>query len=213
MKQQKVPTEAEIRTLLDRYHCRVPYHAVRTRFLGNIATPGASIVPIDMIKRLWGGELPAFDTMDDLNGLFEVLIMGLWNQLTRHQERSASFRLTRFNTVATREGLILFGRTRREEIEGFVEGLFGDSESLELPERAHDAITKLGEMRSMFGAAEHLATDLSKPVLPESAKVTIGHLRELTRIAEHEIHEAVLSCARARRQLMAGVTVPNPTLH
>lgn len=157
--------------------------------------------------------MPPFDTMDDLNGLFEILIMGLWNRLTRHQERSASLRLARFEAGVTREGLILTGRTRREEIEGFVEGLFGDNERLDLPERAHEALNKLGEMRSMFGSAEHLAADLSKPFSPESAKVTISHLRELTRIAEHEIHEAVLSCVRARRQLMAGVTVPKPTLH
>jgi len=32
--------------------------------------------------------------------------------------------------------------------------------------------------------------------------VRSGHLGELTRIAERELHEAVLSCTRLRRQLM-----------
>ena len=32
-------TEKEVRALLERYHCPVPFHEVRTRFLGNVATP------------------------------------------------------------------------------------------------------------------------------------------------------------------------------
>jgi hypothetical protein len=33
------PSEQFIRGLLDRYVCPVPRHEVRTRFLGNLATP------------------------------------------------------------------------------------------------------------------------------------------------------------------------------
>ena len=44
--------------LLLKYACPTPFHAVRTRFLGTIATPGVSSEPIDMVKGLWGGELP-----------------------------------------------------------------------------------------------------------------------------------------------------------
>jgi hypothetical protein len=32
-------TEEEVRALLERYRCPVPFHEVRTRFLGNVATP------------------------------------------------------------------------------------------------------------------------------------------------------------------------------
>ena len=42
-------TEEEVRALLERYRCPVPFHEVRTRFLGNIASPGIGISPIKMV--------------------------------------------------------------------------------------------------------------------------------------------------------------------
>jgi hypothetical protein len=44
-------------------------------------------------------------------------------------------------------------------------------------------------------------------------ETTFKHVRELTRIMEAEIHEAVLSCSRARRQMLGGIPTENPTLH
>jgi hypothetical protein len=63
--------------LLDRYRCPVPFHAVRTRFLGDIASPVMSASPLDAVKALWGGELPEFDSLDAVNELLRILIMGL----------------------------------------------------------------------------------------------------------------------------------------
>ena len=37
----------------------VPFHAVRTRFLGNVASPVMSASALDTLKGLWGGELPS----------------------------------------------------------------------------------------------------------------------------------------------------------
>jgi hypothetical protein len=99
----KAVSDAEVRALLARYGCPVPSHAVRTRFLGNIASPVMSASPLDTVKGLWGGELPEFDSLDALNELLAVLIMGLWNRLSRHQERSAPFRLLRVDISGTRE--------------------------------------------------------------------------------------------------------------
>jgi hypothetical protein len=86
-------TDEQVRALLERYKCPVPFHEVRTRFLGNVATPVMSASPIKTVKDLWGGELPAFDSIDAANDLIGALIMGLWNRLTRHQDRNAPFRL------------------------------------------------------------------------------------------------------------------------
>ncbi len=86
-------TDEEIRVLLEHYRCPVPFHEVRARFLGNIATPAVGVSPIKMVERLWSGELPEFNSIDAANELIGALIMGLWNRLTRHQERSAPFRL------------------------------------------------------------------------------------------------------------------------
>ncbi len=41
---------------------------------------------------------------DAANELIGALIMGLWNRLTRHQERNHPFRLIRLDPPATRDG-------------------------------------------------------------------------------------------------------------
>src|ERR1700712_5246729 len=87
--------DKDVTALLERYGCPVPFHAVRTRFMGNIALPGVQTSPIQMVEALWGGELPTFGSLDAADELLGTLVMGLWNRLTRHQERSAPFRLQR----------------------------------------------------------------------------------------------------------------------
>jgi len=180
-----------VRALLNRYHSPVPFHAVRTRLLGNIASPAVRGSPIRMVEALWGGELPTFDSIADVNELIGALMMGLWNRLTRHQERSAPFRLTRMELPTTREGMAALAQLRRKELEGFVAGLFGGEESIDLPERAHKAFGALAEIRAILEGVQVLAEDPTKPAASDDIAVTIGHFRELTRIAEHEIHEAV----------------------
>jgi acyl-CoA synthetase (NDP forming) len=178
-----------------------------------IASPDMQASPIKTVEALWGGELPTFKTIDTANELIGALVMGLWNRLTRHQERAVPFRLIRLEVPATREGMAKFARLRREELEGFVDGLFGDKESLDLPERAHKALGALAEIRGMLEASQVLAEDPTKPAEPGEITVTLSHFRELTRIAEHEMHEAVLSCTRARRQMMQGLPAHRPVLH
>jgi hypothetical protein len=216
MAKRAMPSTAsdnQVRALLERYRCPVPFHIVRTRFLGNIASPDTQSSPIRMVEALWGGELPMFDSVDDANELIGALVMGLWNRLTLHQERSAPFRLTRIEVPATREGLAVLARLRREELEGFIEGLFGDEERLDLPERAHKGLGTLAEIRAMLEGAQVLAEDPTKSVAPADVTVTIRQFRECTRIAEHEIHEAVLSCTRARRQMLANLPTRRPLVH
>jgi hypothetical protein len=206
-------TDDEVRALLRRYQCPVPFHAVRTRFLGNIATPAMQSAPMETVSALWGSELPAFDTLDAANELIGALVMGLWNRLSRHQERSAPFRLTRIEVPVTREGLTTLALMRREELDGFIEGLFGAHESLEFPERAHKALGVLAEMRAMLEGVREVADNPTKPATPADIADTLGHLREFTRIAEHEMHELVLSCTRARRQMLRTMPVAKPVVH
>ncbi len=98
-------------------------------------------------------------------------------------------------------------------LEGFIDGLFNGQDRIDLPERAHQALGHLGELRAMMAGIEDL---VARDVEAESRidlEVTFKHVRELTRIMETEIHEAVLSCTRARRQMLEGVSTENPTLH
>jgi hypothetical protein len=168
-------SDNEVRALLERYRCPVPFHAVRARFLGNIASPDMQASPIKMVEALWGGELPTFGTIDAANELIGALVMGLWNRLTHHQERSAPFRLTRVEVPVTREGMAKLARLRCEELAGFVEGFFGDKDSLDLPKRAYDALGRMAEIRAMLEAAQGWAEDATKPAAPEEIAVTLGH--------------------------------------
>ena len=208
-----IASDEEARALLARYNCPVPFHEVRTRFLGNIATPDMGASPIKLVERLWGGELPEFNSIDAANELIGALVMGLWNRLTLHQNRSAPFRLTRIDAQTTRQGLAALALIRRQELDGFVEGLFGAAEALDLPERARRGLSDLSQMRAGFSGVFDIATDETKAASVKDIEDTLRTTREMTRIAEHEMHAVVLSCTRARRQMLASFPVRKPTLH
>ena len=205
--------EKAIKALLAAHACPVPFHEIRTRFLGSIASPGLSVSPFEAIRRLWGGELPEFESLDAVNELIGILINGLWNSLTRHQRRSDPFRLVRTSVPETRAGLVELALIRRQELDGFIEGLFGGVDELDLPAKASSALDTLGEVRAMISGVQQVASDASKTAELSDIATTMKHLRELTRIAENELNRVVLDCTRARRQLMNSVGTARPTRH
>ena len=77
--------------------------------------------PMRIVQSLWGGKLPTFDSVDEANELLSALVMGMWNRLTRHQERGAPFRLTRIESKSTRKGLAALALLRCQELDGFVD--------------------------------------------------------------------------------------------
>lgn len=172
---------------------------------------GAS--PMETIKQLWGGELPEFDSMEAVNELLNALVGGLWNRLTAHQSSRNPFRLLRFDVAQTREGLKHFALVRRQELDGFIEGLFGLEEHIDLPERAHEALGVLAETRAMLAGAVTLLDDSSKPAEPDDLKGLVRNIQELTIIVEKEMNKTNLSCKRARRHLLEQIPATKPTLH
>ena len=214
-KQRRPPAvdSQQVHRLLRQYACPVPYHEVRTRFLGNIASPELSASPLQGVKNLWGGTLPEFESIEDLNRLIDALINGLWNALTIHQKRSEPFRLVKVPLEPSVENLARLTLVRRQELDGFVEGLFDGAEEIDLPEKANAALGVLAEMRAMMGGAHDLATSTVEPTDPAQISETFRHLRELTKIIEREIHAVVLDCTRARRQMLRDAPPRRPTFH
>jgi len=102
---------------------------------------------------------------------------------------------------------------RSQELDGFIEGLFGREEVVELPERAHRGLDELGQLRALFAAVLHLAPDDTKPATDKGVETTLRRMREMTKIAEHEIHAIVMACARARKQALSGMPTRRPTVH
>jgi hypothetical protein len=203
----------QVRALLERYKCPVPFHEVRTRFLGNIVSPVMSASPIKVVQDLWGGELPPFNTIDDANELIGALVMGLWNRLTRHQDRNSPFRLLRIDTPPTRGVLATLALMRRQELDGFVAGLFGRNDAIDLPEQAGRSLNELAEMRAAFVAVFDVVSDETKSATDRDMETAVRHMREMTKSAEHEMHAIVMACARARKQMLAGVATRKPTVH
>lgn len=209
----KRPSNATVIALLNRYRCPTPFHAVRARFMGSIASPLLGRSPVNVIHEIWGGELPRFDTVEDLNHLLDVLMTGLWNPLTAHQIESNPFKLIRFKVKRTREGLHHYALVRKQEIEGFMDGLFGPQEELDLPESARDGVGVLGEMRSMLAGAIALLDDTGLPAAPDDLKGLSDNLQALAIIIEKEMNIVLLSCTRARRQMLADMQQTEPTVH
>ena len=150
-----------VRALLERYACPIPFHIVRMRFLGNIATPKLDASPIETIKSFWGGELPEFDNRAAVNELLEAL-MSLWNELARHQSVTKPVQLVRMAIKPDPGNLIRLCQTRTEELEGFIDGLFGDEEVINLPKRANEALSHLADINAMLhGILDLMARELA----------------------------------------------------
>jgi hypothetical protein len=207
--------DGAMRTLLKRYACPIPYHQLRARFMGNIATPDMNVSPVKEVQRIWNDDLPVFEDRKEAEAFFEALLQGLWNGLSRHQKRSDPFKLVRVNIApASHEYLARLGKVRREEIDGFIDGLFAGQDAMDFPESAHKSVGMRGELRSLFAATEELASNPSGPVEVSTLEQTVMHLRELMRIAEVEINTIIQSCRRARQQIVEIQTTERPgTLH
>jgi hypothetical protein len=87
-----------------------------------------------------------------------------------------------------REGLAALAMLRRQELEGFVEGLFGKEEVLDFPERAHRGFGALSEMWALFEGTEAVARDEAKTGTERDIEKTLRLLRQMTKDAEHQIH-------------------------
>lgn len=198
------PSDKELRELLVRHECPTPFHAVRTRFLGQIASPRLPASPMSGLAALWHGELPVFEDEASAQALLNGLISGLWNRLTVHQSKRHPFRLTRLTTPQDALSFARYTRVRQEELEGFVEGLFGDEEAMDLPQTAHEGMQHLADVRNFFEQMRRFAGDDD---LLKDFDVTVKNLLELTKIAESQIQAVVISCTNSRRQQLQ--SMPN----
>lgn len=208
------PVDAKkVRSILEKYSCPVPYHEVRTRFLGNIATPEMVASPMSVVASLWGGELPGFEDMDAVNELLDVLVNELWNNLTRHQKRTDPFHLIRMPMDPTLAGLAAYALVRCEEIDGFVEGMFCGQDVVDLPEKAYASMDVLSELHALLSGAHALAMGDATLVSDNELAATLTQVQQLTPIIEKQINSVVLSCTRARRQMHKSPDFSGPTVH
>lgn len=193
-------TEKDARLLLVRYQCPTPFHVVRSLFMGDIASPRLDASPLGALAQIWGGEMPVFASQEDVEEVTRILVQGLWNRLADHQNSRNPFRLTRFEVLPTRQALHDLALLRTQELEGFVDGLFGPEDEMMLPQKAHDAVQALAELYSMFGGTAELLADEEKPAPAHELTALLRNLQQLTIVADELINKAVQSCKRSRSQ-------------
>lgn len=209
---KQVVHDAVIRDMLKRYSCPYPYHSVRARLMGNIATPDMNASPMKEVQRLWNDDLPEFEGQKEAEVFFAALIQGLWNGLSAHQKRGDPFKLGKVKAgPPSYEYLRRLCKARREEIDGFIDGLFAGQEEMDFPESAHKAVGTLGELRGLFAATEKMALNPAGPADVTTIEKTVKHLKALCQIAETEINTIIQSCCKARQQMLEAYAMERPS--
>ena len=65
----------------------------------------------------------------------------------------------------------------------------------------------------LHGIVELLGRQPAPPASADDVAGTLRNVRELSRIAEQELHAVVLVCTRARQHGLATSTMTKPTIH
>ena len=81
-----------------------------------------------------------------------------------------------------------------------------------MPESGYRALGEIGEIRAMLAGIYELAT---RPAEKDEKDVgsLINNVQKISTIAEHELHQTVIACVRAREQLSHALPVTKPVFH
>jgi hypothetical protein len=199
-------SDHQIQALLTRYQCPTPMHVLRMRFLGAMASPRMQVSPLQLITQAWGGELPELASEADAEELLQALLGGWWNRLSEHQNARSPFRLPRSEVKPKRQALLELAQTRSQELAGFVDGLFGDDEEMDLPEKAHEALDVLAKIHSMFASTVALLEIEASPAEHRELIDLLRNFQKMTITADEEINRIIQSCKRARAQNIENLT-------
>ena len=202
-------SDQQIQALLTRFRCPTPMHVLRMRFLGAIASPRMEVSPIQLVTQAWGGELPEFASEDEAEELFQALLGGWWNRLSEHQNARSPFRLPRSEVKPKRQALLELAQTRSQELAGFVDGLFGGDEEMDMPEKAHEALNVLARIHSMFASTVALLEIEATPAEHRELIDLLRNFQKMTITADEEINRVIQSCKRARARHIENLTFVN----
>ena len=157
--------------------------------MGNIASPDIDVWPLQEVERLWDGKMPVFANELEVNRFMQTLVNDFYNKLCDQQEIEKPFNLIKLKPGhIDHQYLARLGNIRREELEGFLGGLFCGLDEMEMPEKAREIIHSLLEKREMFSTAEKAANDPQGPSGGSSIEQMHESLQEMTLAAESQIN-------------------------
>jgi hypothetical protein len=202
-KKFKYAGDGAFKAFLRRYDCPTPFHVVRMRFVGWVASPALAASPLPIIETLWPGGLPEFEGEPDAAKFFETFA-GLIRHVSRYQ-KGIRVKMAKLPKPREVENLVGAFRIRAEEIrDGFFIGYWGDQEEAQAPEEQGASLQELKEY-----AAECDEAVAELQALPagdtKSALAEYGQgLDELTRDAERELSFLVWAAIVLRAADLAG---------
>lgn len=211
VKMQRTDVGSAVRELLERYSCPYKFHRVRAGFMGNISSPDLDVFPLQEVERSWNGEMPVFANELEVNLFMQTMVNEFYNKLCDHQDPKKLFKFVKLNPgKIDREYLARFGRIRREELEGYIGGLFSGQDEMEMPVAAHEIIPNLLKIRDMFATAEKAANDPSELEDGPSIERMHKQLQEMTCAAEGQINILIQLGKAARVGLAKLLTMKRP---
>jgi len=191
--------EELVSELLKRYNSALEFHQLRACFMGAIACPAMGINPTRLIRGFWGREFHDFQSLEDANSFFDVLINRCWNPLTAHTNPKNPFELTQWRKNKTTKDLAEFSSVRTEELAIFIEAVEGPDDELKLPRKALTAVRALEEIYEQISGIEALAHHKWISKNPDEIGEMFDELSQLTMFAEKEINAAIIACHRAQK--------------
>ncbi|MDP7241737.1 MAG: UPF0149 family protein [Rhodospirillales bacterium] len=214
MKRQnlKYPGDRVLQKLLEKYHCPTPFHVVRMRFLGGIASLIPGVSPTRMINAFWGDNFPTFENEDEASQFFQ-LMMSLWNRMARHQG-GVVVKLVKPKKLREWEDVTAALHMRAEEIrDGFLVGFFGSGEDQNLPNSLEEALDGL---KDIADRSDEMAERVQGPQRDQD-DMSIADYREIIELSTKDVETmltAIMAVTKELRRIglgaMGRVEDPSP---
>jgi hypothetical protein len=136
--------------LLGYYNCPTPFHVVKMRILGGIASPNKNLAPIMVFSSFWTENTePKLQTKKEAE-IFFSSFMGLWDKMAKCQTVS-KVKLTNFSRPINSLQLQKILLTRTEEVDfGFVEGFWGGLSNVDIPQIVGQLIDSISETAEVY---------------------------------------------------------------
>ena len=119
----KYPGDEKTKELLRRYRPALSFAEMRAATAGAVLTV-ETVQPSELMAHLFGDEGPKFEDLDAAKN-WSSCMMGLWNELTVHQDKEKPFLFSEWQVDVSSENeeLLRLASAREKEIEQFLWGL------------------------------------------------------------------------------------------
>ncbi len=186
--------EPDITDVLERYNCPRTPTVVRMRFWGAINSPAARISPIEEIDALWRGKRRRFETEDEAQAFYDVMIR-FWNSLAENRASGKPVASTMRSGLNTNADLKRAMAVRHAELEdGFYSGFIGNL-------RRHDPVDSsisgnIDKLSDVIAAIKEL---MERPIGPSNANKVRSQFVVLDKRAQKLVNQLVMQTWVATR--------------